>query len=815
MIEPVGPVRDDFQSSHIRDFGFGITDETRTQQPPGAALESVNCDYHSANIESRKGYEAILENGPGAIKIADFETGESWAGGSADVTNFVLHEAEADGAQGRSITAAGGGAEATSILTLGAPVDLGSDDLEVFNAWVMATALPAGVTSYTLKLRFETASSDYYECVIASNTDPNNVLELNDGKYHRFRRQDFTKTGSPTWASISKIHLRLLAGGSGNLIVTVDNLHRTPGLIQDLFEFRRSLSPYAGATGVYAVARGNLYRSDDTRWQLVYGGFASDRPVYSITTQDRRILSDGVTTPILLMPDGTTTYRLGIEAPPRQTIATQDVGGSLPDGEYFIQILYYSSKTGYFSAPDSINPDALVTISGGGNAASIRLSNIPVSSDPQVDWIVIGIRPEEEPTLFYRPTDGIYGDIPNGITTFQFPGPLTNLVGRTLSAVDPDQGAPTVVDPTTREPVLAHPLFMLEIGGYIVTVMSEEPSVVRFSAFRNPGAWAIDDESPVGEDDNEPVTGLAKVASQLAVFKRNAVHPGQVVGGDAKIVIEDSRSEYGSVDHKGILLIGGTLFYRGQDGVYRMGPEFAPAIVTGTQMHTFRALWDPAGYAQGAAVRIRDRRQFIHFGRSLGMMRNGTGWTSHYLGVPVAQNQNPIKIGTWAPSIWKLPCEVAAEIRNPTGWEPWIGGMGQVWRLNYGDRDDRRPIEAYHRSVLYSPDPKYTYRWRWLDYEAEASGIFTLDVEVYFGPVLNSDVVAKGTLQGTVGATFPITLGQSQLGEARYVQDRIRLPNRQLSRYLSFKVHFRGKAGFSIMRMTPWWAPAGPWRISA
>src|SRR5439155_22221284 len=130
-----------------------------------------------------------------------------------------------------------------------------------------------------------------------------------------------------------------------------------------------------------------------------------------------------------------------------------------------------------------------------------QFKNIRVSADPQVEWIVIGIRPSTEPELFFRASDGLFGEVPNGTTTFEFSDNLATLLARSLTAIDPDLDYPSVIQQATGQPVEAHPLFIEEVGGYVLAVMAEQPTVVRVSRFRQYGSWALDDEFPLGEND--------------------------------------------------------------------------------------------------------------------------------------------------------------------------------------------------------------------------------------------------------------------------------------------------------------------------
>lgn len=797
--------RDPALALHVKDFGFGLNTRDAPLGPPGAAIVSENCDYFGRSLNNRRGYAAVLENGPGAVKISNFEPAEVWAGGVAYSTEFVTIEAEANGTQGirLAIVAPAPGTTSRSPLVL----NLGTDPLDLLHVWLKVSARDATVTGAALKLRLETDGANYYEATIAADADPDNDLVLNNPKYARIRRQEFTKTGAPTWTNITKISFILSAGGTGAMSVVVDNLHRTPGLMQALFQFRRESGDYQGARTEYAITGGVLYRNDGKRWSQVFAGFDTSRPVHHVVAQDRVILSDGVTSPRVLMSDGTTVYRLGIVTPPRTVTAIGLSGGHLSDGAYFVMVLWYSSKTGAFSAPDDAVPaTATVTIAGGGGVASIRFSNLPVSADPQVDWVRIGIRPDgAEKMLFFPASDGAFGEVANGTTTYDFTGSVSELLARAAAALDTDGGYPTVVDPVTKLPVEAHPTMLVEAGGYILTTMSEQPTVLRFSRFRDPSGWAIDDEVPVGENDNEPISGMGRIGSSVMVGKRTAVYWARVVGGEEKVLVDGPVSERGPLEHKGIVELADTLWYRSQEGLCLVGLNQVPLLITAPQVDTWDELWDPHGFGLGAAVRVRGREQVVHFGRRLGALWNDTGWCTHHRSFRTVQR---LRDAEFAASLWTIPADVASEVRTAQGFQAWIGGAGQVWQMNYGSTDDRRPFVTRHRTHLWSKDPQFVWTWSDLDVESTVSGAFSLTVRPFVGPAVVKDSESILSLKGESDPLGEFVLGTSRLGAALYCHNKMRLP-RIVGRYLGLEFEFRAAGELRIQRVTAYCQPTG------
>jgi hypothetical protein len=727
----------------------------------------------------------------------------------------VIHEAAADGVQGRSRNTIAGLAVSTT-LALTPHVNMGTSLTDVFHLWILCRTLSAGVTGYEVALQFITSGGNYYEAIMATSADPDNLLENGIDKYHRVRRSEFVATGAPDWTDISSIAILVRAvTGVGSVAVTFDNLHRTPGLVQDLFQFRRQSGAAAGASDFFVVTNGILYKSDGMRWQPIFTGFDPSAAVHSISTQDRRLMTDGVTTPRLLQPDGSTVYRLGIVGPPKTLTAAQIAGGGLPDGAYFAQVLFYSSKTGFFSAPDDRVPlNPIITIAGGGGVAGIQFSNIPVSTDPQVDWVIIGLRPDTEPELFFRISDGLYGEVPNGTTTFTYTESYANLLARSLTAIDPDLDYPSVVDPTTGLPVEAHPMFWAEAGAYILTAMAEKPTVVRCSRFRNPGSWAIDDEFPLGENDQESLTGIKVATSLIVAMKRDAVYPGRVVGGDEKIRFDPPVSDRGATSQKGMVVVGGKIIYRALDGIYHTGPGLAPKKLTDLTQPTWRDLWDPFGISSECTVPIRDAEQVVTFGRKLGSQFNDRGWVTHYRTVGVERTG---KFPQWAPTIWRMGADVATEVLPSSVdggvWETWIAAFGQVWRIG-GTQDDDRPITMEHRTGFMSPDPQRSHIWRFVDVETQCPGAANLEIDCFLGTVVSPDVTPTVPLQGNSAVLGSFVLGTSRLGAAPYAIPRVRLPFTP-AHYISIGLKCTSRNHIEIYRLRAWYNGLGSRRLVA
>lgn len=147
--------------------------------------------------------------------LAAFEASETWTGGVADAT--ADHYAE--GAQGIKLTAIGAAGAITGAARSISSTDLSSifaaSDWMRIRMFVQNVAHAPSGSAAQLRL-YTTASSDYFTISISG-------ANLIDGvnAYH-LRPSDFAVVGSPSWSTITKVEVRVIAGSSPDFAVTFD-----------------------------------------------------------------------------------------------------------------------------------------------------------------------------------------------------------------------------------------------------------------------------------------------------------------------------------------------------------------------------------------------------------------------------------------------------------------------------------------------------------------------------------------------------------------------------------------------------------------
>lgn len=140
--------------------------------------------------------------------ITSMDASETWTGGSADTTNFMV------GSQGRLVSATASSTTAAR-TTFSARDYSALANTEKAKAWVYIDA-QANVDN--VKLRFYTTyATDYYEGVKNSGIATGwNLVSI--------QKKSFTSTGTPNWASIVTVEVEVTANGSGTVNATFDDL---------------------------------------------------------------------------------------------------------------------------------------------------------------------------------------------------------------------------------------------------------------------------------------------------------------------------------------------------------------------------------------------------------------------------------------------------------------------------------------------------------------------------------------------------------------------------------------------------------------
>lgn len=881
-----------YRSFTISDFG-GLKSLYGPLVRARNALRSENCNYDSRRIAKALGDVPFLENAVGATQIDTFESAVGWSAGAQDTTagNFVVIEAGATGTQSRSLSQVGVG---TATMEKTVTLDLGIGIRDIIHVWTKPLALPSTVTEYEVRLRLQTSAGNYFETILYGVNVPavsgQESLELDSngvgiGRYTRVRRNLFVETGNADWANITLIHLAVqIIAGTGTMTVAFDNLYRSGGFIQDLFQYRRLTGVQAQAKEEFAINIGVAYKSDGQRWVTAgYSAFNADAQIHSITSQDRRFLTDGLTTPQKIMPDGT-FYRMGIVGPVKQIALATDETGGFTDQGFWVVITYYSTITGLESAPDEKSPGTKITLSSTTSTQAVLVSNIPTSTDPQVTHVRIYIRPENlADEQFFRASGDPDGEVTNGTGTFEITiaeSDVTNfevldpdldylsyvdlddqpadidgtVVSATASTAILDSSAPSASDNlngrelkivggtgidqtrriseyrgTTRTATLSsdwstnpdststykvvaprgvvkegHALFFAEHAGYMLTVLKEAPTIARFSRFRKPENWRLSSEIPLGENDNDGITGLHSARNVALAFKKDAVFPIRSVGEPIGLVAEESISERGTQSQKSITKIHEQIWWQNEDGIFWFDSGLGVHRASAEAQPTWENLWDRKRLNLSVGVELRNRFQYFLFGPKLGDFYNSRAWvTNSRRQEGVAFDREP----DYDPSVHSYGADAAAAIEDALDiHRTLIARDALIFQIDSGAERDGRGFKMIHRTGIWSPNKgQWVCRWPWTGILSHVAGTQNLKVRVFIGGVLTTDGTPEADLSGQSDPFGQFVLGTSKLGSGPYAYQQINNPPKT-GRYVQYEFEHDGRAFIDIQSITVWYS---------
>lgn len=196
--------------------------------------------------------------------------------------------------------------------------------------------------------------------------------------------------------------------------------------------------------------------------------------------------------------DGTDWTNFGITRPTVGTMAGAVGAAGSPNGTYELRVAYGNSATGHISSA-SDTASSTVTVS----SEKIDVSNIPVSSDGQVDQRLIYVRNTSTQTQFYLATT-----IANNTDTTV-----------TLDFADADL---ITVAPTTgsNDPPPSGVKFVVYAHGYMFVADQEN---LYYSKVLEPEAFDTTNrfESFV---DGQPITGLGVIGDSVIIFKEDRTY---------------------------------------------------------------------------------------------------------------------------------------------------------------------------------------------------------------------------------------------------------------------------------------------------
>lgn len=236
--------------------------------------------------------------------------------------------------------------------------------------------------------------------------------------------------------------------------------------------------------------------------------------------------------------NGTALSTFGIVQPSTGPSLAAGAAGN-HNGTYEARVTFYNTSTGHESSAGTTS--ATVTVA----SKHIAWTNIPVSSDAQVDARKLYIRNTATQPVFYYV--GTIAD--NTTTTYD-----SNLLDSSLTVLGPDTDSN---DPP--------PTGVKYLAWHRSRMFVADDTAVYFSPIEDPESFNPTDTEPVNPDDSQKITGLISAFGVLVIFKNNSMYA--LVGDDPTTwSVQLIDPSVGCVAHRSIVFAGNALYWWGQQG---------------------------------------------------------------------------------------------------------------------------------------------------------------------------------------------------------------------------------------------------------
>lgn len=254
-----------------------------------------------------------------------------------------------------------------------------------------------------------------------------------------------------------------------------------------------------------------------------------------------------------------TNARLGIVAPTVAPTPTEAGAGSIPGGTYSYRYSYYNHRTGTESAP---SPAAEVSFAG--------TKQVQIVFTPSLDF-------QAYRTRIYRRLNTIENTWYMVAETANVDTYIDNLALADRTSSSEINVAPSV--PPTSNIICYHRRRLWYASGNNV-IWSEVDQPERVYVNENSRTCG-------GPNDGDPVTALFSTFTYLIVWKGRSMY---VVSGDLPETFSVSRvsDTIGCCARDSVVEINGVLYWASRHGIYRMGEDLNPQLVSDAVYPFFR-----------------------------------------------------------------------------------------------------------------------------------------------------------------------------------------------------------------------------------
>lgn len=343
--------------------------------------------------------------------------------------------------------------------------------------------------------------------------------------------------------------------------------------------------------------------------------------------------------------DGTTLSNFGITRPTVGSLSAAPGAAGSPSGTYELRVTYYNSVTG---AESSASDTAGLTVTVTNQVLS--WSNIPVSSDPQVDTVYLYVRNTDTQIQFYRA-----GSVTNGTTT------------ATTDFVDANLTTPAPSLNSNNPP----PDGLIDLAMHQGRMFGITARGLYWSNLNTPEAWNPLSFDGVNDSDGQDFVGIFSNQEVLLILKEDKFHT--LIGPDPttwEIVLVDS--EIGCIASRTLLNAGGQTYWWSRHGLVRWNAGISVEHIG------LRLYGDPNTTVEASAI-AEASAAYSEAQQRIVIALPGTGQIRATFMLPFSTSASAFESNRWDP----MDCASLGTAHDSTGTiQIYMGNYaGQVFRV--------------------------------------------------------------------------------------------------------------------------------------
>lgn len=350
--------------------------------------------------------------------------------------------------------------------------------------------------------------------------------------------------------------------------------------------------------------------------------------------------------------NGTTVSKFGIDRPTVGTLSAAAGAAGTPSGTYELRVAYRNTSTGHTSSASNTAAATVVVVN-----QRLSWSNIPVSADPQVDFVVLGVRNTATQTQFFE-----VGTVANGITTA-----TSNFVDANLTTPLPST--------TANDPPPAGAKHLAYYQGRVFVITN---TGLYYSQVDQPESFDLSRNfDPVNAEDGQRFMAVFSDHEVLLICKENRTY--MLIGNDpATWQIHLIDADIGCATFRTMFSLAGSTWWWGLHGLVKWdGGNTIEKVGT-------RLYGDPAATVNFDQIAVASAVGNAAQSRMLFSLPGLTQTRATFM-VPYSTNANAFEATAWDPMDGSC---LGSAIDDDGVPQMYLGGYaGQVFQLWTGNND--------------------------------------------------------------------------------------------------------------------------------